>query len=149
MPEWLRGIVSKLPTARYNDIRHRMSVTQAFSTKIVNEKMDQIQKGALISNDSIGLMSKHMARFLPSGILCANLNVVLTLVKANMNETGKSKLSKQEIIEQVRCVPLFATSLSLLVYLQGLTVMLTQHAHTSWPCVSHASSHSVGVLTES
>lgn len=57
MPEWIRSIITKLPTARYNDIRHRMSVTQAFSTKIVNEKIAQVQKGALISNDSLGLMS--------------------------------------------------------------------------------------------
>jgi hypothetical protein len=59
MPEWVRSLITQLPTARYTDIRHRMSVTQAFATKIVNEKITQVQKDALISNDSLGLMSEY------------------------------------------------------------------------------------------
>lgn len=62
MPEWVRSIITQLPTARYRDIRHRMSVTQAFATKIVNDKIAQVQKNALISNDSLGLMSKTAPR---------------------------------------------------------------------------------------
>jgi cytochrome P450 len=78
LPAFLNSCITRMPTARYRDMRHRMGVTAAFANKIVNEKIKQVQEGAVISNDSLGLM-----------------------IKANMNETGKAKLSKEEIVEQV------------------------------------------------
>lgn len=76
MPEWVRNVITQLPTARYTDIRHRMSVTQAFATKIVNEKIAQVQKDALISNDSLGLMSEF-ARFCAAACTGSDLSSVI------------------------------------------------------------------------
>lgn len=58
LPAALNSWITRMPTARYRDMRHRMDVTAAFANKIVNEKIKQVNEGAVISNDSLGLMSK-------------------------------------------------------------------------------------------